>query len=68
MKSLTIKQKELLSNLEGKKNESILYNKGIELINRRGLWKTAFSLESQGLVEILENENGQIMVYLKGIV
>ena len=68
MKRLTIKQKELLSNLEGKKNESILYNKGIELINRRGLWKTAFSLESQGLVEILENENGQIMVYLKGIV
>lgn len=68
MKRLTKKQKELLSKLEERKSERTLYNKGIELINRKGLWKTAFYLESHDLVEIYENENGQTMVYLKGVI
>lgn len=65
MKKLTKLQQKMLDDLTGRKQEATLYNRGVELFHGCGLWRTAFSLQEKGFVEILKNENEQLMVYLK---
>lgn len=64
MSKLSNKQSHLLELLQKRKDEPFRYNRGVELFTGCGFWRTAYSLQEKGFVEILRNENDQLMVYL----